>query len=72
MGFDVYSCPDTGMLFFVFDFTDLWQNLGILELMERGSLHDLLHDETINFSGDIILTILRDVVQGLRFLHAAR
>ena len=46
--------------------------LKFVELMERGSLHDLLHNEAIDFSGDIILTILRDVVQGLRFLHAAR
>ena len=40
--------------------------------MDKGSLYDLLHNETIAMRGDMILPILRDIVQGLRFLHAAK
>ena len=41
------------------------------EYMDYGSLHDLLHNETMAVDADIILPILRDVAQGMRFLHAA-
>jgi len=43
----------------------------VMEMMENGSLYDLLHNETLVLDGDIILPILKDVAQGLRFLHAA-
>jgi serine/threonine protein kinase len=43
----------------------------VMELMQHGSLFDLLHNETMIVEGDIILQILRDISQGLRFLHAA-
>ena len=43
----------------------------IMEYMDHGSLHDLLHNETLVLDGDIVLPILRDIAQGLRFLHAA-
>ncbi|KAI2505827.1 guanylate cyclase [Fragilaria crotonensis] len=43
----------------------------ILEYMDHGSLHNLLHNETMAIDADIILPILRDVAQGVRFLHAA-
>ena len=39
--------------------------------MDYGSLHDLLHNETVALDSDIILPILRDIAQGMRFLHAA-
>ena len=39
--------------------------------MDHGSLYDLIHNETMIFEGEIVLPILRDVAQGLRFLHAA-
>lgn len=39
--------------------------------MDHGSLHNLLHNETMAIDADIILPILRDVAQGVRFLHAA-
>ena len=39
--------------------------------MDHGSLYDLLHNVTMSFEGEIILSILRDVSQGMRFLHAA-
>ena len=37
----------------------------------EGSLYDLLHNETMVFEGETILPILRDIAQGLRFLHSA-
>ncbi|CAB9524509.1 activated protein kinase catalytic subunit alpha-1 [Seminavis robusta] len=44
----------------------------VMEYMEYGSLYDLLHSETMFFSGEICLQILRDIAQGLRYLHASR
>ncbi|KAI2500710.1 guanylate cyclase [Fragilaria crotonensis] len=43
----------------------------VMELMDHGSLFDLLHNDSMVVEGDIVLQILRDVAQGLRFLHAA-
>ena len=43
----------------------------VMELMDHGSLFDLLHNETMIVEGDMVLQILRDIAQGLRFLHAA-
>ena len=43
----------------------------VMEFMDHGSLHDLLHNETLLLDGDLVLPILRDIAQGLRFLHAA-
>ena len=40
--------------------------------MEYGSLHDLLRNETMYTGGEIILQILRDIAQGLRFLHSSK
>lgn len=37
--------------------------------MDHGSLRDLLNNETMAVDGEHILPILRDVAQGLRFLH---
>ena len=44
----------------------------VMEYMEYGSLHDLLRNETMYLSGEIILQIMRDVTHGLRYLHSAR
>lgn len=33
----------------------------VMELMEKGSLYNLLHDETFTLDGEIVLPILRDV-----------
>lgn len=44
----------------------------IMEYMEYGSLHDLLRNETMYLSGEIILQVARDVAQGLRYLHTAK
>ncbi|CAB9525926.1 protein kinase TNNI3K (Partial), partial [Seminavis robusta] len=42
----------------------------VMEYMEYGSLHDLLRNDTMLLTGEIILQITRDLAQGLRFLHA--
>lgn len=33
----------------------------VMELMEKGSLYNLIHDETFALDGKILLPILRDV-----------
>eukprot|EP00978_Attheya_sp_CCMP212_P032773 scaffold129474_cov61-Attheya_sp.AAC.2 len=43
----------------------------VMEYMEHGSLYDLLHNDTMVIEGEIVLPILRDIAQGMRFLHAA-
>ena len=43
----------------------------IMEYMEHGSLYDLLHNETMVIEGELLLPIMRDVSQGVRFLHSA-
>ena len=40
--------------------------------MENGSLFDLINNETMYLTGEIILQVLRDVAQGLRYLHASK
>ena len=39
--------------------------------MHHGSLYDLLHNETMVIEGELLLPLLRDVSQGVRFLHLA-
>jgi tRNA A-37 threonylcarbamoyl transferase component Bud32 len=41
----------------------------VMEYMEHGSLHDLIHNETMDFDGDVMLAFLRDIVTGIQFLH---
>ena len=43
--------------------------LMVMELMNRGSLHDILYNETYEVEGATILQILKDVTTGLHFLH---
>lgn len=43
----------------------------IMEYMDHGSLFDLLKNETVVIDGEVILPILRDISQGVRFLHSA-
>ncbi len=43
----------------------------VMEHMDRGSLHDLLHNETLPLDGEVVLQLLRDVVSGMEFLHSA-
>ncbi|CAJ1970001.1 unnamed protein product [Cylindrotheca closterium] len=44
----------------------------VMEFMENGSLYDLLRNETLYTGGEIIMQIVRDIAQGLRFLHASK
>jgi serine/threonine protein kinase/ABC-type phosphate/phosphonate transport system substrate-binding protein len=44
----------------------------VMEYMEYGSLYDLLHNETMTPGGEIILQVVRDIVQGIQFLHASK
>lgn len=43
----------------------------VMEYMDHGSLFDLLHNETMILEGETLLPILRDISQGVRFLHSA-
>ena len=43
----------------------------VLEYMEHGSLYDVLHNETMYIESNLILNILQDVSQGVRFLHSS-
>jgi len=43
----------------------------VMEFMEHGSLYDLLHNDTLLIEGNLLLPVLRDIAQGIRFLHAA-
>lgn len=45
--------------------------LMIMEYMDHGSLFDILQNNTMVFEGETLLNILRDVSQGMRFLHAS-
>lgn len=44
----------------------------VMEFMEYGSLYELLQNDTMHLGGDIILQVMRDLVQGLRYLHSSR
>lgn len=43
----------------------------VMEYMVHGSLHDVLHNETAAVEADLLLPILRDISQGILFLHSA-
>ena len=47
-------------------------NFASMEFMDYGSLYDLLHNETMYAGGEIILQLVRDIVQGIQFLHASK
>ena len=42
----------------------------VMERMEHGSLHDLALNKTIPFEGDVIVPMIRNIAQGLSFLHS--
>lgn len=43
----------------------------VMECMANGSLYDLLHNDTLQLDSELVLPMLRDILQGMRFLHAA-
>lgn len=52
--------------------TNRYDPMLVMEYMEYGSLYDLLRNETMYLSGEVILQISRDLAQGLRFLHSSK
>lgn len=53
-------------------FTQSHDPMLVMEYMEYGSLHDLLRNETMVLSGEIVLQMARDLAQGMRFLHTSK
>ena len=43
----------------------------VMELMKHGSLHDMLSNKTIEFDLEMVLEIVKSVVQGMLYLHNA-
>ena len=43
----------------------------VMEYMQLGSLHSLLHNESMLLEEDQLLHMLQDIAQGIRFLHTA-
>ena len=43
----------------------------VMECMSNGSLRDLLSNQTFPLDPELSLPLLRDILQGMRFLHAA-
>ena len=43
----------------------------IMELMDRGSLYDLLHNPSVMLEADALMGLLRDISAGMTFLHMA-
>ena len=43
----------------------------VMEYMDRGSLRELLSNQTFPLDPEQTLPLIRDILQGLRFLHAA-
>jgi hypothetical protein len=43
----------------------------VMECMEYGSLHDLIHNYTMVLNGELVIPLLIDVCQGLSFLHSS-
>lgn len=44
----------------------------VMELMEWGSLYDLLRNDTLVIDPETVLGILLDVISGIQFLHSAK
>eukprot|EP00980_Cylindrotheca_fusiformis_P018327 scaffold5977_cov98-Cylindrotheca_fusiformis.AAC.4 len=42
-----------------------------MEYMDHGSLYDVLHNETMHIESILLMHILQDVSQGMRFLHSS-
>ena len=49
--------------------TEVVPHMLVMEYMENQSLHDMLHTSGILFGVDTLLSMLRDVVEGMVFLH---
>lgn len=40
--------------------------------MDHGSLHDLLHNETVAIEGRQVMSMMVDVASGIRYLHSSK
>lgn len=49
---------------------DIGEPLLVLEHVELGCLHDILHNESMVIEGELALSILSDVACGMNFLHS--
>jgi serine/threonine protein kinase len=45
--------------------------LMVLEFLQMGSLHGILHNLAMSLDGDFVYGALRDIVAGMKFLHAS-
>ena len=50
--------------------THNYEPMLVLEYMQFGSLHDLLHNDSMVLETPVRLSMLCDVASGLRFLHS--
>ena len=41
----------------------------VMEYMEHGLLYEVIHNGTVDFEGELLLSILKDVSRGVQFLH---
>ncbi|KAL3911732.1 MAG: hypothetical protein SGILL_007166 [Bacillariaceae sp.] len=48
-----------------------WEPMMVMEYMHFGSLHDLLHNESMFLDSDLRVGFLQDIANGLRFLHSS-
>ena len=39
---------------------------------ERGALSSLIHNETVDLDNEMIVTIMKDVAMGMKFLHFSK
>ncbi|CAB9506309.1 activated protein kinase catalytic subunit alpha-1 [Seminavis robusta] len=44
----------------------------VMEYMQHGSLYDILHNNTMVLEGPMLLQMVGDIAQGVRFLHACK
>lgn len=44
----------------------------VMEVQQYGSLHDLLHNETLDIDDDMAVEILHDVAMGMEYLHSQK
>ena len=58
-----------GLTYFLFDFS--LSEHQCTQYMDHGSLYDILHNETMVVEPEIIIPIIQDICQGMRFLHSA-
>lgn len=51
--------------------SDKSEPMMVMEYMHLGSLHDLLHNESMVWDADVTVHILQDIAKGIRFLHSS-